>query len=187
MIKTSKKWYLVNGLKDMSYINNIILKMIRTSKKGFKDRSYTTDDKNMKKMLHAGYNRCHSSLGRDGGRQIVSLDEGCESFGTILHELNHAVGFDHEHSRSDRDDYIEILWDNIKEGGKEYFEKLEPHDNRLLTPFDFDSIMLYGPRDYSKNDCPTIRAKSGITIIDIDDKTVLSKGDIERINKLYEC
>ncbi|UYV68859.1 hypothetical protein LAZ67_6001294 [Cordylochernes scorpioides] len=132
-------------------------------------------------------NGCYSSLGRDGGRQIVSLGEGCESFGTILHQLNHAVGFDHEHSRSDRDDYIEILWDNIDEGGKDHFGKLEPHENKLLTPFDFDSIMLYGPKYYSKNGRPTIKAKSGITIIDINDKTVLSKGDIERINKLYEC
>ncbi|UYV68858.1 hypothetical protein LAZ67_6001291 [Cordylochernes scorpioides] len=164
--------------------------------------SYTTDDKNMKKMLHAGHNRCYSSWGRDGGRQIVSLGEGCESFGIILHELNHAVGFEHEHSRSDRDDHIEVLWDSIDEGRCQYwlfnanvelisdafdqFEKFEPHDNKLLTPFDFDSIMLYGPKDFSKNDCPTIRAKSGITIIDVADKTVLSKGDIERINKLYE-
>ncbi|UYV68856.1 hypothetical protein LAZ67_6001289 [Cordylochernes scorpioides] len=149
--------------------------------------SYTTDDKKIKKMLHAGHNRCYSSWGRDGGRQIVSLDEGCEPFGTILHELNHAVGFDHEQCRSDRDDHIEVLWDNIDEDEWDQFAKLEPHQNRLLSPFDFDSIMLYGPRSFSKNRRPTIRAKSGIKIIEVYDKYVLSKDDIKRINKLYKC
>ncbi|CAF2743895.1 unnamed protein product [Lepeophtheirus salmonis] len=39
----------------------------------------------------------------------------CNNGKTIQHELLHALGFTHEHTRPDRDDYLKINWDNIKE------------------------------------------------------------------------
>ncbi|GLD55126.1 hatching enzyme 1.2-like protein [Lates japonicus] len=47
---------------------------------------------------------CWSTIGRDGGQQVVSLSVyGCLDHGIIQHELLHALGFYHEHTRSDRD------------------------------------------------------------------------------------
>jgi len=60
--------------------------------------------------------RCFSSVGRDGGSQTVSLGDGCLYSDTIKHELMHAVGFYHEQSRTDRDDYVTIYWKNIQAG-----------------------------------------------------------------------
>lgn len=53
-------------------------------------------------------------MGRSGDKQLVSLQKfGCIRHGIIQHELLHALGFYHEHTRTDRDKYIKINWDNI--------------------------------------------------------------------------
>lgn len=56
-------------------------------------------------------------MGRQGGGQTVSLSrQGCLYHGTVQHELLHALGFNHEQTRSDRDNHIQVVWDNIIQG-----------------------------------------------------------------------
>ena len=52
---------------------------------------------------------CCSAVGRLGGRQVLSLSVfGCVEFSIVVHEIGHAVGFWHEHSRPDRDDHVNV-------------------------------------------------------------------------------
>ena len=69
--------------------------------------------------------RCYSSVGKQGYRQDISIGNGCERLGTVIHEMMHTIGFVHEHSRPDRDDYVWVLEDNIK-AGKETSHQLSP-------------------------------------------------------------
>lgn len=60
-------------------------------------------------------NRCWSAVGRQVGRQEIRLDENaCTRIATVVHELGHTVGLKHEQQRTDRDDFVEIVWDNIQ-------------------------------------------------------------------------
>ncbi|XP_022236598.1 zinc metalloproteinase nas-4-like, partial [Limulus polyphemus] len=133
---------------------------------------------------------CWSFVGRQGGSQQVSLDSTCFAVGVIIHELIHVIGFWHEHSRSDRDEYIQILWENIIEDQKSNFQKFDIWDNNLLgETFDYDSIMMYGLYTFSKDGASqTMKAiQENVTILPVSSKVQLSDSDIRRIKKLYEC
>lgn len=135
-------------------------------------------------------NGCFSYIGRIGGEQTLSLEgAGCEYPGTIAHELMHAVGFYHQQNRSDRDEYLDIFWDNIAHNKQNQFYKMAPQENRLVNEFDYDSIMLYGPQTFGKNfETATMKAKrKGVVLKEIIEKQGLSSSDISSINKLYNC
>ncbi|KAM9841701.1 hatching enzyme 1.2-like [Aulostomus maculatus] len=129
---------------------------------------------------------CWSTIGRDGGEQVISLSAySCLHHGTIQHELLHALGFYHEHTRSDRDQYIRINWENIPAEAAFNFLKMET--NNLNTSYDYSSVMHYGRTAFA-SDFGTE------TIIPIPDSSVqigqredMSDTDIRRINELYKC
>ncbi|XP_064000472.1 astacin-like metalloendopeptidase [Pogoniulus pusillus] len=130
---------------------------------------------------------CWSYYGKVGGGQIVSMMKGgCTWKGVIQHELDHALGFLHEHSRSDRDKHVKIMWDYISPHDRPDFKKFENSRN-LELPYDYASVMHYGPYTFSNT---TGKA----TIVPIPDASVhigqrqgLSNLDVAKINKLYNC
>ena len=64
------------------------------------------------KIIHSS---CASYVGYIGGQQEVFVGPGC-ILGNIVHEILHALGFHHEHTRTDRGQYITVLSHNIMNG-----------------------------------------------------------------------
>ncbi len=122
-----------------------------------------------------------ASFGVQGTRGTVQLGYRA-SASLIAHELGHTLGFVHEQTRSDRDNYVIIKWDNIQSGMEGNFRKSS--SAQLLTrKFDINSIMMYHPYGFSKNGQPTITLLNGQTYNGAQ-KTI-SPLDIEGTNKAY--
>ena len=62
---------------------------------------------------------CFSAIGVQGrGAQPVSIGVGCGVKPVVIHEIMHALGFVHEQSRLDRDNYVDVLRTRVKPGKK---------------------------------------------------------------------
>ncbi|KAB5526052.1 hypothetical protein PHYPO_G00147260 [Pangasianodon hypophthalmus] len=126
---------------------------------------------------------CYSFVGRRGGEQVVSLQRnGCVYHHIIQHELLHALGFNHEQTRSDRDKHVRILYQNIIPGEEGNFKKVDT--NNLNTPYDYNSVMHYSRFAFSKNREPTILPIPDNNV-PIGRATEMSPNDILRVNRLY--
>uniref|UniRef100_A0A3Q3X8Y5 Metalloendopeptidase n=1 Tax=Mola mola TaxID=94237 RepID=A0A3Q3X8Y5_MOLML len=128
---------------------------------------------------------CFSALGKQGGRQVLSLNrQGCLYHGIVQHEINHALGFQHEQTRSDRDYYVKINWENIDYNMAYNFYKQDT--NNLNTPYDYSSIMHYGRTAFSINGWDSITPIPD-PYVQIGQRDGMSYWDIMRINMLYGC
>ncbi|KAI8515247.1 hypothetical protein Bbelb_078380, partial [Branchiostoma belcheri] len=130
---------------------------------------------------------CCSFVGRTGnGKQTLSVGPGCDMFGIVLHEIGHLIGFWHEHSRPDRDEFVDILYENVKDGERHNFEKLwKTQINSLGQRYDYMSIMHYGSRYFTKNGRETLSPRQNNVMI--GQRTALSQMDIVQANLLYKC
>ncbi|XP_070501172.1 low choriolytic enzyme-like [Chironomus tepperi] len=132
---------------------------------------------------------CSSHLGMTGGRQVISLEiDDCVSRATILHELIHSLGFDHIQSRSDRDEFVDILWENVEKDEFSQFDKVNPKRFKNFgTPYDYYSVMHYDSKAFTKNGKRTILPKDQKYRKIIGRLPYMSEGDANRINKMYKC
>ena len=67
-----------------------------------------------------------------------------------MHEFIHALGMYHVQSRTDRDKYVEIKWDNIPEDAKHNF-KIKKTTRTFDVPYDPLSIMHYPNYAFAKD------------------------------------
>lgn len=89
---------------------------------------------------------CYSNIGMIGGTQKTSIGLGCDYPAIVAHEIGHSLGYYHEQARFDRDNYVQILTQNIQSGMESQYSKQSP--STMITfgvPYDYGSVMHYGP------------------------------------------
>lgn len=123
---------------------------------------------------------CFSSIGRVGGRQIIGGASNCV-VGRLVHEIGHALGLFHEQERADYARWITI---DLAAVDPELAHNYVPAVNtRDLGPYDFGSIMHYGPSGFTKFGANTMETiPPGIPIGQRDG---YSRGDINGLQRLY--
>lgn len=83
---------------------------------------------------------CASGLGMTGGRQTITLADRCTT-GSIIHEFGHTLGLFHEQTRPDRDQFVQIQWNNIPADWQSQYQIRS--GSKGYGAYDFDSIMHY--------------------------------------------
>jgi hypothetical protein len=102
------------------------------------------------------------------------------------------LGFDHEHSRLDRDQHISIFLNNTNKKLSANFEKNLNPQPVLDTPYDFYSVTHYDSDALQINSkSPTILSKIPALISDnfelFHKRETLSPIDIHKVQSLYKC
>lgn len=126
---------------------------------------------------------CASYVGRLGGRQEIWVSDTCSS-GSMVHEIGHALGLLHEHTRNDRDQYIMVNYGNIVEG-KEHNFAIPAANYKDYGEYDYASVMHYGAYFFSNNGSPTISPFNDITGVNMGQRNALSDGDLAAIDSIY--
>ncbi|XP_044008434.1 protein SpAN-like [Aphidius gifuensis] len=137
---------------------------------------------------------CRSFIGKIGGPQLVILEPPDnikrKCFGNeyrTVHELMHSLGIFHEQARADRDNFVDIHYENIVPRELVNFRKESLENTTYSYEYDHRSIMHYGSFFFSKDPKtkPTITSK--IPGVILGQREYMTKTDCLKVNKLYGC
>lgn len=149
-----------------------------------KIRPKTSSDTDYVEIIKDG--GCYSYVGRQGGRQPVSLSTGCYTERTIQHEFIHALGFYHEQARPDRDQYIKINWRNIQDDNIGQFIR-QSTSLTFDVPYDGLSVMHYTSGAFNNGRGPSIESKiNGVTTSQLGGSG-MTENDILKLKRMYRC
>ena len=125
------------------------------------------------------------------GKVELDVNAGtCAGVRIIIHEILHAVGFQHVQQRPDRDQYIKVNWNNIEPSQHSQFE-IKYDGDTLGLPYDCGSVMHYNKAVFSYNGRDSVTSIHPDCYIPADSvewdnvQPMMSPGDVEAVRILY--
>jgi uncharacterized protein (TIGR03437 family) len=126
---------------------------------------------------------CAAIIGMVGGPQYVELSPSTTAcpVDAVIHEIGHAFGMLHEQSRKDRNQWVNVLYENIDSYTFSQFS--QERDGLDRGYYDYDSIMHYNWYAFSLDGLTSLESvPPGIPFGDVK---VLSAADIDGISRAY--
>ncbi|CAB3257301.1 unnamed protein product [Arctia plantaginis] len=134
---------------------------------------------------HVGYRKSRGEHTMNLGRNTVGV--GCFRHATIVHEFMHILGFTHMHTTSDRDNYVDIIKENIRSGTEHNFDIYDESTlHNYGVPYDYVSCLHYSSNSYTINGDPTIVPKQKFEG-EMGQREFVTDLDWLRINRHYNC
>jgi len=124
-----------------------------------------------------------------GESQTLNLGVGCETMGMAAHQLMHTLGFVHQTSRADRDNYVRIVEANADPTVPYAVHFVANDEQYEKTTFDYLSIMNLSPFAFSADGKkPTITTKNDPRLTAFFGQRMgLSQIDAEHVCEIYGC
>uniref|UniRef100_A0A8R1I065 Metalloendopeptidase n=1 Tax=Caenorhabditis japonica TaxID=281687 RepID=A0A8R1I065_CAEJA len=121
------------------------------------------------------------------GVQYISLAKECTGMGRAILELMHTIGIQHTHSRSDRNQYLEIQAQNIDQQELSNFELLSSRYWENLVPYDYGSVTHYAADAFTNDENEQTMLPTDRSFEETMGSLIPSFYDFDQINKYYQC
>jgi hypothetical protein len=142
---------------------------------------------------------CSSGVGYPGESGTIDLNLGwcnqANHLGSVIHELGHALGMNHEQNRADAAEqarvtggwqgpYLNVKWQNIDQAWRPQWQGQKRSYTGSQTAgysaYDYESIMHYGLSDQATAVNSAFQNVPG-------QRSSLSSGDIAQFKDMYQC
>ncbi|KAJ2946639.1 hypothetical protein O0L34_g12696 [Tuta absoluta] len=151
-------------------------------------------DEGIYTLVTGGAGGCFAHVGYWAARGVHTYNVarntpgvGCFRHATIVHEWLHILGFFHMQSTHNRDDYVQIVEENLQPGTENNFEIYTPDMvSNLEIEYDYVSCMHYSAYAFSRNGEKTIialREHEG----EMGQRLYITDKDWLRLNRHYNC
>ncbi len=132
-------------------------------------------------LVTPGAGACSSALGRNGGRQLIVGDPGCDA-GVLVHEMGHAMGLLHVQQDVDPTPFIDTYLNRIAPARRSQSD--QTFYSRTIDGYDYASIMHYGRFGFNAYSDPTTM-ETKPPGIDVGYPPTYSTADVDALARLY--